>query len=124
MISQSPLQTCQSPLQLAQSPLYAALCSRFSYRLYYHTDLHRHIDAAAGITVHGIQTCAKVGGIINPALELAVSRLGIQRREITLGQLCAAVSTDGKCFRFHRIHFLVHLIGFTTIKILNINGKT
>lgn len=61
-------------------------------------DMHRHVDAGMGIATGLPKAFAQMGIVIDPTLQLAVGHLGIEGREVALGQLGAAIGTDGEMF--------------------------
>ena len=82
--------------------------SRFADGFHNHPHLHRHVHPAAGIGGSGFQPLTKMGIMVDPLLELAVSGLGVEVREITLRQFRAPISADGEGVCLCRIHvFLV-----------------
>ena len=81
--------------------------------------MHGHIDTAAGMAAGSLEAFAQVGVIVDPALQLAVGHLRIERGEVTLGQLGAAIGTDDKCFHRMNSDFV-----FTDVKILKIRQNT
>ena len=81
--------------------------------------MHGHVDAAAGIAAGGPETFTQAGIIVYPALQLAVGHLRIEFREITLGQLGAAIGTDDEMF-----HKFLSDVVFTVVKILKISGNS
>ena len=81
--------------------------------------MHRHVDAGMRIAAGSLEAFAQVGVIVDPALQLAVGHLRIERGEVTLGQLGAAIGTDDKCFHRMNSDFV-----FTDVKILKIRQNT
>ena len=81
--------------------------------------MHGHIDAGMRIAAGSLEAFAQVGIIVNPALQLAMGHLRIERWKVTLGQLGAAIGTDGKCFHRMNSDFV-----FTDVKILKIKQST
>ena len=65
--------------------------SRLPYRPHNQLYLSRHIGTATQATAHLLQFLPEVRIIVNPILQLTVSHLRIQIREITQGQFGAAV---------------------------------
>lgn len=92
---------------------------RFPNRLDNHADMHGHVDAGMRIAAGSPKAFAQVGIIVNPALQLAMGHLRIERGKVTLGQLGAAIGTDGKCFHRMNSDFV-----FTDVKILKIRQNT
>ena len=82
-------------------------------------DAYGHVDAGMRIAAGSPKALAQVGIIVNPALQLAVGHLRIECGKVTLGQLGAAIGTDGKCF--HRMN---SVFVFTDVKILKIKQST
>ncbi len=81
--------------------------------------MHGHVDAGMRIAAGGLEAFAQVGIIVDPALQLAMGHLRIERGEVALGQLGAAIGTDDKVF-----HRLLSDFVFTEVKILKIRQNT
>ena len=79
--------------------------SRLPYRPHNQLYLSRHIGTAAQATAHLLQLLPEVRIIVNPILQLTVSHLRIQIREITQGQFSAAIRAYLKNGREERMFF-------------------
>ena len=79
--------------------------SRLPYRPHNQLYLSRHIGTATQTTAHLLQLLPEVRIIVNPILQLTVSHLRIQIREITQGQFGAAYVRISK-FSIHSILFI------------------
>lgn len=81
--------------------------SRLPYRPHNQLYLSRHIGTATQATAHLLQLLPEVRIIVNPILQLTVSHLRIQIREITQGQFGAAVRAYLKILHtFHTFYLL------------------
>jgi hypothetical protein len=81
--------------------------SRLPYRPHNQLYLSRHIGTAAQATAHLLQLLPEVRIIVNPILQLTVSHLRIQIREITQGQFGAAIRAYLKILHtFHTFYLL------------------